>query len=57
MKKLTIDKKIIEFQNKKELIYLVIYPEMASETNFDGFFEHFIEIFEKKYLRNLEKKE
>ena len=53
-----IDKKIIEFKfdKLKQLIYLIIYPVLASETNFTDFISSFIEIFEKKYLRILKSK-
>lgn len=59
MKKWRVDKKVVEFiiEKPRKLVYLIIYPEMASETNFENFIQSFIEVFEKKYLRNLAKNE
>lgn len=50
-----MDKKIIEFvvDKKLKIVYLIIFPEISSQTNFSSFLEEFQTVFEKKYLRNL----
>ena len=56
-KTFAIDKKIIEFvfDKKLKIVYLIVFPEISSQTNFSSFLEEFKDLFERKYLKNIMK--